>query len=82
MLIQTGFLWCVNNIDDDVNDKKEGQSCSQAWPCHLRKEVLLIAPIRTMIFTIGRWMITSPIVFLIMIETMIAKEKERLQMGK
>ena len=79
MLIQTGFLWCVNNIDDDVNDKKEGYSCSQEWPCHLRKEVLLITAVRG-------GMIhdhaldddhNHAMMIITMLKMMIVKEKER-----
>ena len=41
--------------DDDEATKKraELQRSAQAWPCHLRKEVALIAAVRAVMITIN-----------------------------
>ena len=35
--IQTGFLWCANDIDDDVNDKKRGAELQPSVALSLEK---------------------------------------------
>ena len=44
----------VDDDNDEVTKKRaELQRSAQAWPCHLRKEVALIAAVRAVMITIN-----------------------------